>query len=144
MVKTITKNAMNDEMKPTEYMLLFKSNEWNRDLSADEMQQIMEKTYAWFDGLKAAGKFKDAQPLFREGRIVSGRNGATVTDGPYAETKEGVGGYLIVNVDSMEEAVGIARGWPMLEVGSTLEVRPIAPECPDFYELRKSREMATV
>ncbi len=134
---------MNDEMNPTEYLLLFKSTEWSRDLSLEEMQQIMEKTYAWFDGLKADGKFKAAQPLFSEGRMVSGRNGASVTDGPFAETKEAIGGYLIITVDSMEEAVQIARGWPLLECGSTLEVRPIAPECPEFYKLRKSPVLAT-
>ncbi|MGF1657603.1 MAG: YciI family protein [Verrucomicrobiales bacterium] len=134
---------MNDEMNPTEYLLLFKSTDWSHNLSLEEMQQIMEKTYAWFDGLKADGKFKAAQPLFSEGRMVSGRNGASVTDGPFAETKEAIGGYLIITVDSMEEAVQIARGWPLLECGSTLEVRPIAPECPEFYKLRKSLVLAT-
>lgn len=88
---------MNDEMKPTEYMILFRSTDWNRELSPEEMQKIMEKTYAWFDGLKAAGKFKAAQPLFHEGRVIKGRKGATITDGPFAESKEAVGGYLIVH-----------------------------------------------
>ena len=129
---------MNDEMKPTEYMLLFRSTDWNRDLSPEEMQQIMERTYAWFDGLKAAGKFKAAQPLFHEGRIIKRRNGSTVTDGPFAESKEAVGGYLIIKADTMEEAVEIGQGWPLLACGSTLEVRPIAPECPDFHALRKA------
>jgi hypothetical protein len=132
------KANMNDEMKPTEYMLLFRSTDWSRDLSPEEMQEIMKQTYAWFDGLKAAGKFKGAQPLFHEGRILTGRNGGTVTDGPFAESKEAVGGYLIVKADSMQEAVDIASGWPLLQCGSTLEVRPIAPECPDFYKLRKA------
>jgi hypothetical protein len=128
---------MNDELESTEYMFLFRSTDWNRDLSPEEMQKIMERTYAWFDGLKAAGKFKAAQPLFREGRVIA-RNGSTATDGPFAETKEAVGGYLIVKVTSMDEAVEIARGWPLLECGSTLEVRPIAPECPDFHKLRQA------
>ena len=134
---------MNDEMKPTQYMLLFRSTDWNRDLSPEEMQQIMERTYAWFDSLKAAGKFKAAQPLFHEGRMLKGRNGTTVTDGPFAESKEAVGGYLIIEADSMEEAVEIARGWPLLACGSSLEVRPIAPECPDFYKLRKPATAAS-
>lgn len=130
---------MNDEMKPTEYMILFRSTDWNRDLSPDEMQKIMERTYAWFDGLKEAGRFKAAQPLFHEGRTLSARgDGTSVTDGPFAESKEAVGGYLIVAADSMEEAVEIARGWPLLDCGTTLEVRPIAPECPDFYKLRQA------
>jgi hypothetical protein len=129
---------MNQEMKPTEYMLLFRSTDWSRDLSPEEMQEVMKQTYAWFDRLKAAGKFKGAQPLFHEGKILTGHKGGTVTDGPFAESKEAVGGYLIVKADSMQEAVAIASGWPLLQCGSTLEVRPIAPECPDFYKLRKA------
>jgi hypothetical protein len=132
---------MDDEMKPTEFMLLFRSTDWNRDLSPEEMQQIMQRTYAWFDGLKAAGKFKAAQPLFSEGRILkaNARPGLPpVTDGPFAESKEAVGGYLIFSAASLEEAVEIARGWPLLECGSSVEVRPIAPECPDFYRLRRA------
>ncbi|GAB4247785.1 MAG: hypothetical protein OHK005_14130 [Candidatus Methylacidiphilales bacterium] len=82
---------MNDEMKPTEYMLLFKSDNWHRDLSPEEMQKVMERTYAWFDQLKAAGKFKAAQPLFHEGRVLEGRSGGGITDGPFAESKEAVG-----------------------------------------------------
>lgn len=131
-----------DEMKPTEYMLLFKSDDWHRDLSPKEMQMIMERTYAWFDGLKAAGKFKAAQPLFHEGRVLAGRNGM-VTDGPFAESKEAVGGYLIFKADSLEEAVDVARGWPLLACGCSLEVRPIAPECPDFYKIRQATGAAT-
>jgi len=129
---------MNEEMKPTEYMLLFRSSDWSRDLAPEEMQKIMEQTYAWFDGLKAAGKFKAAQPLFHEGRVLNGREGSIVTDGPFAESKEVVGGYLILKTNSLEEATRIARGWPLLACGCSLEVRPIAPECPDFYKLRKS------
>ena len=133
---------MNDDMKPTEYMLLFRSTDWNRDLSSKEMQAIMESTYAWFDSLKAAGKFKAAQPLFHDGRLIKADGQSSVTDGPFAESKEAVGGYLILKVDTMEEAVEIARGWPLLRCGSSLEVRPIAPECPDFHKLRTSAAAA--
>lgn len=127
---------MNTTQIPTEYMILFRSTDWNKNLSLSEMQQVMDETLAWFDDLREAGKFKAAQPLFGEGKIVSGKNGRTVTDGPFAESKEAVGGYLILNVASMEAALEIARGWPLLRCGSTLEVRPLAPECPDFYRIR--------
>jgi hypothetical protein len=131
---------MNDEMKPTEYLLLFRSTSWNKGLSAEEMQGIMDQTYAWFDSLEKAGKFKAAQPLFHEGRLLSAQSDGTVTDGPFAESKEAVGGYLIVKTDSMEEALEIARGWPLLQCGSSVELRPIAPECPDFYRLRQRHQ----
>lgn len=128
-------NTMNQ--KPTEYMVLFRSIDWNKDLTIDEMQAVMERTYAWFDRLRQEGKFKAAQPLFNEGKIISGKSKRAVTDGPFAESKESVGGYLILNVDTMEEAVAIAREWPLLDCGATLEVRPVAPECPDFHRLRQ-------
>lgn len=128
---------MNPTQKPTEYMVLFRSIDWNKDLSLDEMQKVMDQTYAWFERLRQEGKFKAAQPLFAEGKIVSGKKGRTVTDGPFAESKETVGGYLILNVQTMEEALEIAQGWPLLQCGASLEVRPVAPECPDFHRLRR-------
>ncbi len=133
---------MNPDQTPTEYMVLFRSTDWNKDLSLNEMQQVMDRTYAWFDRLRLEGKCKAAQPLFAEGKVVSGTKTRTVTDGPFAESKETVGGYLILNAASMEEALEIAREWPLLDCGSTLEVRPIAPECPDFHRLRRQRAAA--
>lgn len=133
---------MNPDLKPTEFMILFRSIDWNKDLSLEEMQQVMDRTIAWFERLREEGKFKAAQPLFNEGKIVSGKTKRVVIDGPFAESKETVGGYLIVNVGTMEEALDIARGWPLLDCGCTLEVRPLAPECPDFHRIKK--EMAGV
>lgn len=127
---------MNPTQTPTEYMILFRSTDWKKDLSLEEMQAIMDQTVAWFDRLRAEGKFKAAQPLFSEGKILSGKNGRTVTDGPFAESKESVGGYLILNVGTMEEAEEIAKGWPLLQCGASLEIRPLAPECPDFHRIR--------
>ncbi len=128
---------MPSDQTPTEYMVLFRSTDWNKELSLEEMRAVMDKTYAWFDRLRQEGRLKAAQPLFAEGKIVSGRGKRTVTDGPFAESKETVGGYLLLTVDTMEEALKIAREWPLLDCGSTLEVRPVAPECPDFYNLRR-------
>jgi len=135
---------MEPTQTPTEYMVLFRSTDWSKNLSLEEMQRVMDETYAWFDSLREQGKFKAAQPLFGEGKVVSGTRKATVTDGPFAESKEAIGGYLILKVDTMEEAVEIAKGWPLLDCGSTLEVRPIAPECPDFHRLRHQRDSSAV
>jgi hypothetical protein len=128
---------MPSEQTPTEFMILFRSTDWNKDLSLDEMRAIMDKTYAWFDRLRQEGKLKAAQPLFAEGKIVAGRGQRNVTDGPFAESKETVGGYLMLNVNTMDEALEIAREWPLLDCGSSLEVRPVAPECPDFHKLQR-------
>ncbi len=116
----------------SEYMILFRSTDWDKDLSPDEMQNIMAKTMAWFDELAAQGKLKAAQPLHDEGKIIAGRKTRTVADGPFAESKETIGGYLLVRVDTLDEAVEIAKGWPLLDVGATVEVRPVAESCPSF------------
>ena len=69
----------------------------------------MTEVYAWIDGLTKQGIFSAAQPLTPEGKVVSGGNGITVSDGVFAESKEAVGGFFIVNVETMDEAVNIAR-----------------------------------
>ena len=90
----------------------------------------MDKTMAWFKGLSERGKVKGAQPLGMHGRTISGPNGQLVVDGPFAESKEAVGGYLVLQADNFDEAVEIAQSMPTLEYGVTVEVRPILAECP--------------
>ena len=114
-----------------EYLLLFRgSNNWYKDLSPEELQQAMGKVKAWFDGLSEKGIIKGGQPLGTEGRILSGKGGRTVSDGPFVESKETIGGYTIVLANSLDEATEIARGCPPLIFGGSVEVRPIAEECP--------------
>ena len=124
------------------YMVLFRTTRWQENLSPEEMQKIMSQTMAWFERLHQQGKMKAAQPLFEEGKVISGKKGSHVADGPFAESKESIGGYLMLTVDTMEEAVSIAQEWPMLECGCTAEVRPVAPECPTFKQIRED-QMAT-
>ena len=113
-------------------MLLFRGPHWDRGLSTDELQQAMNKTMAWFERLNESGKIKGAQPLGGQGRVISGTDGRFVVDGPFAESKEAVGGYLVLQADSMNEAVEIARSMPTLGYGICVEVRPILAECPIF------------
>ena len=121
---------MNTESTTGEYLLLFRGPHWDKGLSSDELQQAMDKVMAWFEGLGARGKVKGAQPLGAQGRIISGTNGGLVVDGPFAESKESVGGYLLLQADNLDEAVEIARSNPVLKYGITVEVRPVLAECP--------------
>src|SRR4030095_5052890 len=121
---------MNTETTTGEYMLLFRGPHWDRGLSPHELQAAMDKVMGWFEGLNARGKVKAAQPLGGQGRILSGANGNLVVDGPFAESKEAVGGYLVLQADNMNQAVDIARSTPMLKYGITVEVRPLLAECP--------------
>jgi len=123
---------MNTETTTGEYMLLFRGPHWDRGLSPQELQAAMDNVMAWFEGLNERGKIKAAQPLGGQGRILSGGNGNLVVDGPFAESKEAVGGYLVLQADNMNEAVDIARSTPMLKYGITVEVRPLLAECPIF------------
>jgi hypothetical protein len=123
---------MNTETTTGEYMLLFRGPHWDRGLSQQELQAAMDKMMAWFEGLNERGKVKAGQPLGAQGRIISGINGQLVVDGPFAESKEAVGGYLLLQADNLNEAVEIARSMPTLKYGITVEVRPILAECPIF------------
>ncbi len=77
------------------YMLIFRSTDWYNGLSPEEMQQVADRWMAWFNGLKESGKAIAGNPLEAEGRIVSGKNGrTTVTDGPFAESKETHGLFI--------------------------------------------------
>ena len=113
-------------------MLLFRGPHWDRGLSMDELQDAMDRVMAWFDGLNERGKVKGAQPLGGQGRVISGTDGRFVVDGPFAESKEAVGGYLVLQADGLNEAVEIARSMPTLRYGISVEVRPILAECPIF------------
>lgn len=113
-------------------MLLFRGPHWDKGLSTGELQQAMNEMVAWFERLNERGKIKGAQPLGGQGRIISGTDRQFVVDGPFAESKEAVGGYLILQVDNLGEAVEIARAMPTLRYGMSVEVRPILAECPIF------------
>ncbi|HXG47877.1 MAG TPA: YciI family protein [Methylomirabilota bacterium] len=124
------------------YMLIFRGTEWYQGLSPEQMQQVADRWMAWFQGLKADGRVVAGNPLEREGRVVSGRNGGVVSDGPFVEAKETIGGYFLLQVASMDEAVAIAQQCPGLPYGIRVEVRPIAPECPVAAEARAGAQPA--
>lgn len=118
-------------------MMLFWGSEWYNTLSPEELQVVLAKFQAWFNGLSKKGVIRGAQPLVREGMIISGKNGQVVSDGPFAESKEAIGGYLLLAVDSLEAAVAIAQTSPALEYGTKIEVRSIADECPMMARARE-------
>lgn len=124
--------TINTETTTGEYMLLFRGPQWDKGLSPQELQQVMDKVIAWFEGLNEQGKIKAGQPLGAQGRIVSAAKGRVIADGPFAESKEAVGGYLVLVARDLNQAIEIARSTPTLEYGVTVEVRPILAKCPIF------------
>lgn len=114
--------------EPTkQYMFLVRGKACGgSELSPEQMQAKMTEVFAWIEDLTKKGIFSAAQPLTPEGKLVSGKVGKLVTDDIAAESKEAVGGFFIVNVATMDEAVRIAQSSPMFKYGGQLEVRQIA------------------
>lgn len=113
-------------------MLLFRNAgpETHAHLTAEQQAQLTRQWNDWYDGLAARGKVQHGRPLELGGRVVSGAHGERVTDGPYAEAKEVVGGYFFLTVADLEEATAIAKQCPGLPLGLTVEVRPVADVSP--------------
>jgi hypothetical protein len=109
----------------SEYLFLFRGGA-DMSQSPAQMQSQLKRWGAWIEGLAQKGRFTAGQPLGREGKVLRGHK-RTVTDGPFAEAKDLVGGYLIVKAETLDEATELARECPIFEhEAGTVEVRPIA------------------
>ena len=126
---------------PNGYMLIFRGTDWYKGLSPEQMQQVADQWMAWFNRLKGQGTAVAGNPLEPAGKIVSGKN-RLVSDGPFAEAKETIGGYFLLKVGTMDEAVTIAQQCPGLPYGIRVEVRPVAGECPVAAEVRNEPRLA--
>jgi len=122
---------MATESAPVPYLLLFRNSgpETHAHLSTDDRAHLITKWNEWYDTLAAKGKAIDGRPLELHTRVVSGPGGGRVIDGPYAETKEAIGGYVVLMVSSLEEATSIAKNHPGLVHGLQIEVRQMAAHC---------------
>ena len=103
---------MSTSTAKSDYLLLFRGNVWDRGLSPAQIQKVVSDWMAWFDRLKAEGKCIGGNPLEMEGKVVSGKQGRTVADGPFAESKEAIGGYFYLTVADENEAIEIAKQCP--------------------------------
>lgn len=120
---------MSTPTEKSDYLLLFRGTNWDKGLSPEQIQKVVTDWYAWFERLKQEGRCSGGHPLMNAGKIVSGRKGRTVADGPFAESKEAIGGYFYLHVADEAEAVAIAQQCPGLDYGAVVEVRPVAEMC---------------
>jgi hypothetical protein len=127
----------------SEQLLLFRGTHWHKSLSPEELQNVMSQWTAWFDRLIEQGKIKSAHPLMEEGKIVAWKKGQTVADGPFAESKEAIGGYFLLQMTEFDEALEIAKECPALKYGMTVEVRPVAGLCPALQSVHTQFAHAT-
>lgn len=91
--------------------------------SPEEMQAEAKKWQDWLGGIAAQNKFETGRRLSFDGKVV--RANGVITDGPYAEIKESIGGYMFVKVEALEDAVELAKGCPILLVGGNVEIREL-------------------
>ena len=113
---------MSTQTTTAEYLVICRGVRFDESLSSEDIQNAMKQYHAWFERMSDQGKMKSGRQLAPEGKILSGRG---VTDGPFAESKEGIAGYWFIQAASHEEAVEIAKGDPLLDYGHTIEIRPI-------------------
>ncbi|HWC96740.1 MAG TPA: YciI family protein [Candidatus Sulfopaludibacter sp.] len=108
------------------YLLLLHGNGRYSTLSPEEMQATFARYRNWGQKLREAGRMAGSNKLEDgSGRVLSGQNGGLhITDGPYAETKDVVGGYYLINAESYEEAVELARDCPHVDFG-VIEIRRV-------------------
>jgi hypothetical protein len=97
--------------------------------SPAEMQKQMQKWLSWMKELEQKGHLKGGDPLEDGGKTVRGKS-KTITDGPFAEAKDVVGGYLLVTAESLDHAVELSKGCPILDIEGTVEVRKVHAMTP--------------
>jgi hypothetical protein len=110
-----------------EFMLLIRNEgDGKAALSPEEQQKFLKDCMVYIENLKKNGNLKGAQPLIREGRMISGSPGA-FKDGPYNETKEIIVGYYHILAKDIDEAAAIAKGNPEFAYvkSAKIEIRPI-------------------
>jgi hypothetical protein len=106
------------------FMLIFQSIKSAEQPSAEQMQKNMGLWMAWIDKLAKVGKYDGGEPLLPTGKIITGSS-KIVTDAAFAEGKEIIGGYFIVNAADYNEAVALCDDYPDYENGGTVIVRQI-------------------
>ena len=93
--------------------------------SPEQAQQTMQRWMAWFKTLQDKGHVKDmGAPLDRGGKVVRGK-AKTITDGPFLESKDIVGGFSIIEARDLSHAAELSLGCPIFEAGGAVEVRPV-------------------
>ena len=96
----------------------------------EEMKKIMARFTEWMDRMKAQGMVEATNGLEITGKVLRGPRGHAITDGPYVESKEIIGGYVLISAASEAEAIEAARACPGLDYHMAVEVRPVRPRPP--------------
>jgi hypothetical protein len=125
---------MHNSIRKKDFLLLSRGK-WDADKSAEEIQAAIGNFYSWYEQLVTDGTFKPGQRLTVDGKFVTS---VGIIDGPFAESKEVIGGYWFIVAASLQEAADIAAKNPCIACGLSYEIRPIELERASAY--RESNE----
>jgi hypothetical protein len=109
-----------------EFVLFFRMDIITKDAqpSPEQLQVYMKQYHDWVGGIAAQNKFVGGKGLSTEGKVLKAHK--VITDGPFAEIKESIAGYIIIRAKDFNEAVSLAKNCPMLNgEGNSVEVRKI-------------------
>lgn len=104
------------------FMLIFHGG-IKQDASPEALQANMGKWMAWMEKLNQEGRYISGEPLLPGGKLIT--SPTTVTDGPYIEGKELVGGYCIIQAANLNDAAEISKDYPDFEYGGSVQVRQV-------------------
>ena len=107
------------------FLYLFRSNpDAFKSMSPEQMQDTMKKWMDWKDRLQKNGHIEQlGERLDASGKVVRGKS-KSVTDGPFVEVKDFIQGYLMLNAETLDQAVELSKGCPILDSDGTVEIRP--------------------
>ena len=124
----VSKIIMSKKSVSPTYMFVFRGLGDMSSMTPEEMQQAFQKWKAWIAQMRAQGQYLAGDPLEDlPAKVVHGPRGTKVIDGPYAEAKEVVGGYMLIKAKSFAEAVKLSKACPGLLRGGCVEIRQLMP-----------------
>lgn len=118
--------------KNAQEFLVLSRGQWDADAAPEDIQDAIDRFYAWHDRMVEEGKMIAGQRLAREGKVVSRER---VMDGPFAESKEVVGGYWFVRASTLEEAAELMTENPCVAYGLSFELRPLETEKASAFKV---------
>ena len=107
-----------------DFIFIFRGGSDASNFSPDEMQNHMQKWFQWVEDLRSKQIYVAGEALGPAGKTLAGKK-AVITDGPFAESKEIVGGFFVIKAESLDEAVEIAKGYPDFPLNGAVEVREV-------------------
>jgi hypothetical protein len=114
-----------------EYLVISRG-QWDKDLPPERIQTAIDDFYVWITQMIADGKMKSGTRLANTGKTVGKKN---ITDGPYGETKEVIGGYWFIVANTLDEAAALAAQNPCMQCGLFYEIRPLELERASAYKI---------